>query len=278
MPWGILYVFLISYLRVLAVPPIHRVPFIRISYFISNGIGSAANITGDTHTYLYFHTRWCWRCAGCGQYPRGHSYVSLLSYPRILVVPPITWGASYVSLISYSRILKVPPLPRVPLIRISTFISENIGGDTNTLALIRMSYFIPEDIDFAANTSSASYIYIYLHSYPRILAVTPTPWGPSYISLISYPRILAVLPISRGPLIRFSYFIPERISGAANTLGDTHTYLYFHSRGYWRCRQYLGAPHSYILFHTRGHCQSCQYLGGPHTSLLFHTQWYWRCG
>ena len=217
MPWGILYVFLISCPRVLAVPPIHRVPFIRISYFISNGIGSAANITGDTHTYLYFHTRWCWRCAGCGQYPRGHSYVSLLSYPRILVVPPITWGASYVSLISYSRILKVPPLPRVPLIRISTFIPENIGGDTNTLALIRMSYFIPEDIDFAANTPSASYIYIYIYIHTReywrwhqhpggphtyLLFHTRGYWrycqyleGPSYVFRISYPRELAVLPI-----------------------------------------------------------------------------------
>ena len=107
MPWGILYVFLISYPRVLAVPPIPRVPFIRISYFISNGIGSAANIPWDTHTYLYFHTRWCWRCAGCGQYPRGHSYVSLLSYPRILVVPPITLGG---------------------LIRFSYFIFEDIEG------------------------------------------------------------------------------------------------------------------------------------------------------
>ena len=67
-PLGPSYVSLISYPRVLAVPPIPWGPFIRISYFIPEGIGGAANTLG------------------------GPLYVFLISYPRVLAVPPIPWG------------------------------------------------------------------------------------------------------------------------------------------------------------------------------------------
>jgi hypothetical protein len=42
----------ISYMRVLAVPAIHQGPFIRDSYFIHEGIGSAANTPEVPQTYL----------------------------------------------------------------------------------------------------------------------------------------------------------------------------------------------------------------------------------
>jgi hypothetical protein len=84
---------------VLAVPPIPRRPLIRNTYFIPEG--SAGNTPEALHTKYLFHTRGYW---GCRQYPGGPSYVILISYPRVSAVSPI------------------------PLILISTFIPEGIGG------------------------------------------------------------------------------------------------------------------------------------------------------
>ena len=118
---GLLYVFLISYLRVLAVPPITWGPFIRISYFVPEGIF-------------------------CVAIHRGPSDVSLLSMVRVLAVPPISRGPSNVYVLSYPM---------------------GIGG--------------------AANTRKAPHGYIYFQTrgYWRYCQY---PGGSSYVSLLSYVR------------------------------------------------------------------------------------------
>ena len=99
-PSGASYVSLISYPRILAVPPIPWRPPIHIYTIIPEGIGGAANIPRAPHTYLYFHIPW------------------------ILAVAPIPWR---------------------PFIYISTFIPEGIGGAANIqVPLIHISYFVPE--------------------------------------------------------------------------------------------------------------------------------------
>jgi hypothetical protein len=56
-PSGPSYVILISYPKVLAVPPIPQGALIHDIYFIPEGIGGAANILEAPHIYLYFHTQ-----------------------------------------------------------------------------------------------------------------------------------------------------------------------------------------------------------------------------
>jgi hypothetical protein len=121
---------LISYPKVLAVPPISRRPLIRNIYFIPEGIGSAANTLGTPHTWYLFHTRGYWRCR---QYRRGPNIYLYFHSQGVFAVPPIphglphTWylfntrgywrcrqyagSPSYGIFISHPRVLAVLPIP-----------------------------------------------------------------------------------------------------------------------------------------------------------------------
>jgi hypothetical protein len=102
---------------ILAVPPIPRRPLIRNTYFIPEG--SATNTLEAPHTKYLFHTRGYWRCR---QYPRGPSYLFLLSYPRVLEAeaPPMY-------LYFHTQcVLAVPPILRRPLVfLISVFLERS---------------------------------------------------------------------------------------------------------------------------------------------------------
>ena len=138
-PSGASYVSLISYPRILAVPPIPWRPPIHIYTIIPEGIGGAANIPRAPHTYLYFHIPW------------------------ILAVAPIPWR---------------------PLIYISTFILMGIGGAANTLE--------------APHTC----IYFYIGGYWRCRQYTSAPY--TYL-LFRTRGVLAVPPIPRRLIIRIHY-------------------------------------------------------------------------
>ena len=186
-PGGRLYVFFISYPRVLAVPPIPWRAFIRISYFIPEGIGGAANTLVGLYTYFLFHTRGYWRCR---QYPGGHLYVFLISYPRVLAVPPIPWGPiSYVSLLSNMRVLAVPPISRDPSNVYVFSYSTGIGGAANTReAPHAYVYFQTRGYWGYRQYPGGPHTYLYFHTL-RVLAVPPVSRGPSYYFVVAYSSL-----------------------------------------------------------------------------------------
>ena len=81
----------------------------------------------------------------------GHSYVSLLSYPRVLAVLPISQG---------------------PPICVYIFIPEGIGGATNT----------------EGGGGEGAFTYVYFHSQ-GVFAVPPVPRGPSNLLFVAYSTL-----------------------------------------------------------------------------------------
>jgi hypothetical protein len=174
------YVQLISYPKVLAVPPIPQKHLILIFIFISKRYWRCRQYPECHHTQYVFHTRGYWLCR---QYPGA----------------PHTWHLFHTR--RYWRCRQYPE----DHYTYTYFIPEGIGGAANTRGpsyVIFISY--PRGVGGAANTPEAYHIYLYFHTQ----------------------GVMAVPPIPQGPLIFIFTFIPK---------------------GYWRCRQYLRGPSNVIL-------------------------------
>ena len=136
--------------------------------------------------YLYFHTWWV---LVVPPIPSTASYVSNLSYTRVLAGPPIAGGPFMYLYFHILWVLAVPPIPWRPLVFYSIFILEGIGG--------------------TANIPVACHTYLLFHT--RGVLVVPLISGRLLIHISTFiPESICSAVNIRDALVRISTFTPKR--------------------------------------------------------------------